>query len=217
MSLSSVIYREATAEDTGALGALLVEIMGDHGSPPSGFRRRLLARIHQLTVATLRKQVEPVTAAQFMRWLLRWQHILPTRRWAANADCSRSCGSCKGLRFRRTHGKGRCWVRGYANYEAGATRPAMPNWFGGLGAAIATSRDSGGLGSGHRRVVPTSVAPITFFVREDSDWMQPRGAEEELAEERVLSDGAGKVAGFPPSAWSFVLCRYRSRDWEIEG
>src|SRR5207248_2500743 len=39
--------------------------------------RRLLARIHRLTVATLRKQIEPVTAAQFMRWLLRWQHVAP--------------------------------------------------------------------------------------------------------------------------------------------
>ncbi|MGC2247190.1 MAG: DEAD/DEAH box helicase, partial [Terriglobales bacterium] len=39
--------------------------------------RRLLARIHRLTVATLRKQIEPVTASQFMNWLLRWQHIAP--------------------------------------------------------------------------------------------------------------------------------------------
>ncbi|MGA7403097.1 MAG: DEAD/DEAH box helicase, partial [Candidatus Sulfotelmatobacter sp.] len=39
--------------------------------------RRLLARIHWLTVATLRKQIEPVTAAQFMQWLLRWQHLAP--------------------------------------------------------------------------------------------------------------------------------------------
>ena len=39
--------------------------------------RRLLARIHRLTVATLRKQIQPVTAAQFMNWLLRWQHIAP--------------------------------------------------------------------------------------------------------------------------------------------
>src|SRR5260370_28035060 len=39
--------------------------------------RRLLARIHRLTVATLRKQIEPVTPAQFMRWLLRWQHVAP--------------------------------------------------------------------------------------------------------------------------------------------
>ena len=35
----------------------------------------MLARIHRLTVATLRKQIEPVTAAQFMQWLLRWQHV----------------------------------------------------------------------------------------------------------------------------------------------
>ena len=39
--------------------------------------RRLLARIHRLTVATLRKQIEPVTAAQFMQWLLQWQHLAP--------------------------------------------------------------------------------------------------------------------------------------------
>ncbi|MGZ4819647.1 MAG: DEAD/DEAH box helicase, partial [Terriglobales bacterium] len=39
--------------------------------------RRLLARIHRLTVATLRKQIEPVTASQFMSWLLRWQHLAP--------------------------------------------------------------------------------------------------------------------------------------------
>src|SRR5882757_9856445 len=39
--------------------------------------RRLLARIHRLTVGTLRKQIQPVTAAQLMRWLLRWQHVAP--------------------------------------------------------------------------------------------------------------------------------------------
>ena len=39
--------------------------------------RRLLARIHRLTLGALRKEIEPVTPAQFMRWLLRWQHIAP--------------------------------------------------------------------------------------------------------------------------------------------
>src|SRR5207253_7510470 len=39
--------------------------------------RRLLARIHRLTLGALRKQIEPVTAAQFMRWLLNWQHVSP--------------------------------------------------------------------------------------------------------------------------------------------
>jgi ATP-dependent Lhr-like helicase len=31
------------------------------------------------------------------------------------------------------------------------------------------------MSSSARRVTPTSVVPITFFVREDSDWMMPRG------------------------------------------
>ena len=39
--------------------------------------RRLLARIHRLTVGMLRKQIEPVTAATFMRWLMQWQHVAP--------------------------------------------------------------------------------------------------------------------------------------------
>src|SRR5580658_5563535 len=40
--------------------------------------RRLLARIHRLTLGTLRSQIQPATAAQFMRWLLRWQHVAPS-------------------------------------------------------------------------------------------------------------------------------------------
>ena len=39
--------------------------------------RRLLARIHRLTIGSLRKQIQPVPPAQFMRWLLRWQHVAP--------------------------------------------------------------------------------------------------------------------------------------------
>jgi ATP-dependent Lhr-like helicase len=39
--------------------------------------RRLLARIHRLTIGRLRREIEPVTAADFMRFLLRWQHIQP--------------------------------------------------------------------------------------------------------------------------------------------
>ena len=39
--------------------------------------RRILQRIHRLTLGTLRKQVEPVTSAVFMRWLLDWHHIAP--------------------------------------------------------------------------------------------------------------------------------------------
>jgi ATP-dependent Lhr-like helicase len=39
--------------------------------------RRLLARIHVYTQKRLRREIEPVTARDFMRFLLRWQHVAP--------------------------------------------------------------------------------------------------------------------------------------------
>jgi len=42
--------------------------------------RRLLARIHRYTLDRLRKEIEPVTAAQFLRFLAAWQHVQPEHR-----------------------------------------------------------------------------------------------------------------------------------------
>ena len=42
--------------------------------------RRVLARIHRLTIGRLRREIEPVTAAQYMAFLQRWQHVTPTTR-----------------------------------------------------------------------------------------------------------------------------------------
>jgi len=39
--------------------------------------RRLLVRIHSYTQQRLRKEIEPVTAQDFMRFLLRWHHVTP--------------------------------------------------------------------------------------------------------------------------------------------
>ncbi len=37
--------------------------------------RRLLARIHRYTLSKLRAEIEPVSAADFMRFLTHWQHV----------------------------------------------------------------------------------------------------------------------------------------------
>ncbi|MGZ4988324.1 MAG: Lhr family helicase, partial [Limisphaerales bacterium] len=37
--------------------------------------RRLLARIHRLTINRLRAEIQPVTLAEFQRFLLSWQHV----------------------------------------------------------------------------------------------------------------------------------------------
>jgi len=42
--------------------------------------RRLLSRIHRYTLDRLRREIEPVTAAQFLRFLACWQHVDPQHR-----------------------------------------------------------------------------------------------------------------------------------------
>ncbi len=47
--------------------------------------RRILARIHRSTIGRLRREVEPVPAATFIRFLLRWQHATPDTRLSGEA------------------------------------------------------------------------------------------------------------------------------------
>ena len=42
--------------------------------------RRILARIHRDTIGRLRKEIEPVSAATFVRFLFRWQHAAAPSR-----------------------------------------------------------------------------------------------------------------------------------------
>jgi ATP-dependent helicase Lhr and Lhr-like helicase len=158
--------------------------------------RRLLARIHHLTVATLRKQVEPVTAAQYMRWLLRWQHVTPNSQLGGERGLLEVIRQLQGFEI-----PANAWEKQVLRPRLNNYDPALLDQlcltgavgWGRLSPHPATLEDSG---SGRRRVVPTSVAPITFFVRENSDWMQPRNPEDTENEERVLSEGARAVADF---------------------
>jgi ATP-dependent Lhr-like helicase len=45
---------------------------------PEWCERRLLARIHRATVARLRREIEPVAPADFMRFLFAWQRVAAT-------------------------------------------------------------------------------------------------------------------------------------------
>jgi ATP-dependent Lhr-like helicase len=56
-------------------------VMRGHFTPGTGdlewCNRRLLARIHSYTLNRLRAEIQPVHAAEFMRYLFRWQHVHP--------------------------------------------------------------------------------------------------------------------------------------------
>jgi ATP-dependent Lhr-like helicase len=48
-----------------------------HGSEIEWCNRRVLARIHRMTLGRLRREIEPVNARNFMRFLYHWQHLKP--------------------------------------------------------------------------------------------------------------------------------------------
>jgi ATP-dependent Lhr-like helicase len=188
--------------------------------------RRLLARIHRLTLGALRKEIEPVNRAQFMRWLSRWQHVAPGTQvrgergllevirqlqgfeapasaWEPHILKARVAGydpqTLDQLCLEGAVGWGRLSphpatlepiVSDSAADDSPSRRRRGPGG-GGDGTMHSDQPPPGPLltkeGSGiyarndtpamsARRIVPSSVAPITFFVREESDWMIPRHA-----------------------------------------
>ena len=142
--------------------------------------RRLLARIHRLTVGMLRKQIEPVTAAQFLRWLLRWQHVAPGSQAAGERGTMEVLQQLQGFEIPANAWERQVLARRVTDYD--------PKWLdqlcltGAVGwgrlsphpATLETGGTSDGAVPRQRRVIPTSVAPITFFVREEADWMASR-------------------------------------------
>jgi ATP-dependent Lhr-like helicase len=158
--------------------------------------RRLLARIHRLTVATLRKQIEPVTQAQFMRWLLRWQHITPGTQVGGERGTLEVLRQMQGFEIPASAWERHVLARRIADYD--------PKWldqlcltgavgWGRLSPHPATLENAA---EGKRRVIPTSVAPITFFIREEADWMTPKHPGADQPEARGLSPGARQVLDF---------------------
>ncbi len=53
-------------------------LRGTFSGPNEWCDRRLLARIHRYTLNRLRAEIQPVSAADFQRFLFSWQHVAPT-------------------------------------------------------------------------------------------------------------------------------------------
>lgn len=161
--------------------------------------RRILQRIHKQTIGQLRKQIEPVSPATYMRFLLDWQHLGPQRQLTGETGLLDA-------------------LRGLQGYEAPAIEwersilPARvsgydPRW---LDALCLTGIIGWGRISPHpafaspesggpRRVVPTSMAPITFFLREEAHWMDRCLAAREIPEAHLtacLSPLANRIRSF---------------------
>src|SRR5205823_3793075 len=59
--------------------------------------RRLLARIHRYTLNRLRAEIEPVSPADFMRFLFAWQHVDRSARLVGVDGLRAAIGQLEGL------------------------------------------------------------------------------------------------------------------------
>ena len=180
-----------------ASGAVLRGKFTDPATPETEWcDRRLLARIHRLTLGRLRNEIQPVNAAQFMRWLLRWQHVAPSTQLLGERGTLDALRQLQGYEAPANAWERQILARRVANYDPKVLDQLCLTGAVGWGrlsphpALLDDSRE------GTRRVIPTSVAPITFFVREESEWMMPRRTEDGADATKGLSPGAAEVLQF---------------------
>ncbi|MBS1815342.1 MAG: DEAD/DEAH box helicase [Acidobacteria bacterium] len=148
--------------------------------------RRVLQRIHRLTLGNLRKQIEAVSPATFMRWLLRWQHLAPQTQLSGEEGVLEVLAQMEGFEAPAVEWERVLLPARVHNYD--------PRWLDNicLSGAVGWGRISphpawaAGEGAAPRRVIPTNMAPITFFLRESADWL-PAALARKSVEENKLS------------------------------
>jgi ATP-dependent helicase Lhr and Lhr-like helicase len=150
--------------------------------------RRLLARIHRYTLHRLRAEISPTSAADFMRFLLAWQHVAPAAH----------CTGIEGLRVILAQLDGvelpaKAWERDVLPARLDRYDPAMLDVLC-LTGEVAWAR----LSSGPTQVV--GATPIALFLREHAEaWMALREtgpAKVGLHDDVDVHDGVDVAAGF---------------------
>jgi ATP-dependent Lhr-like helicase len=141
--------------------------------------RRLLARIHHYTQRRLRREIEPVTAQDFVRFLLRWQHVAPGSQRQGRAGLVTIVEQLQGFEL-----PAGTWEQAVLPARLSGYRP---EWLDHLchSGELAWGRlrvrdeasDDGVVRSG---TITSRATPVTLLLRSDLQWLLPaaRGAAE---------------------------------------
>ncbi len=180
----------------GALAALESEGTVIRGSfrPAAGpeqewCERALLARIHRMTLGRLRREIEPVSQATFMRFLARWQHATAGTRLHGRDGLRAIVDQLGGLELPAP-----AWERDILPLRLAQYRPEDLESLC-LAGEVAWARLVPKLpepGAAGRKNTPSRSAPLAFFLREDMDELLVP-IEEGDEPRRRLSDLAREV------------------------
>ncbi len=130
--------------------------------------RRILARIHRLTLGQLRKEIEPVTAAQFQSFLFQWQHLMLGSRLHGADGTLQIIKQLQGYEISAAAWEPEVLSRRVARYDPEfLDRLCLSGEV--MWARLSPHPAFEALEP--RRVRPTRTAPIAIFLREDADWL----------------------------------------------
>ena len=130
--------------------------------------RRILARIHRDTIARLRKEIEPVSAADFARFLFRWQHV-------AEASHARGDGGLLDVveQLQGFEAAAAAWESEILPARVADYKPSMLDNLclaGEVAWGRFSRRNSNGDGHVSRATLSRNV-PISLGLREDLPWL----------------------------------------------
>jgi ATP-dependent Lhr-like helicase len=180
------------AEGFALRGRFDPERAGDQGAVEF-CERRLLARIHRYTTERLRREIEPVTAQDFMRFLLRWQHVAPDTRMEGRRGLLAVVEQLQGFEVAAGSWEETVLPSRVAGYR--------PEWlddlclsgevmWGRLAARAAAEGAAAEESTGRGGAVPSRATPVTFAVRDNFAWLlrAARGGAEPV----LPGDGAAR-------------------------
>jgi ATP-dependent helicase Lhr and Lhr-like helicase len=124
-------------------------------------QRRLLARIHRLTLGALRREIAPVSTADFLRFLSRWQHVAAETRLHGIEGLSRIIRQLQGYEAPAASWEEHLFPSRLAGYA--------PEWLDRLcfSGEVAWGRLFPPSGAGRA----SRVVPIGVFLRGSLDWL----------------------------------------------
>src|SRR5205807_3571275 len=85
--------------------------------------RRLLARMHSYSRRSRRESVQPATARDFMRFLLRWQHVAPGTQLSREAGLVTVLEQLQGHEAAAAGWEPELFARRLRHYEPGLPDP----------------------------------------------------------------------------------------------
>jgi ATP-dependent Lhr-like helicase len=147
-------------------------IRGRFAGPDGGelfCARRLLARIHAYTRQRQRREIEPVTARDFVRFLLRWQHIAPGTRREGRLGVLAVIEQLQGYELAASAWENAILAARVDGYRREwldeACLSGQVTW------GRLSVRDSEPEPAPRRGLVPSRATPITFTIRDDLPWL----------------------------------------------